>query len=294
MNPRALLVTYIGIRPDAGWISVAATAVIFFGFFLLLGHGSLQEGALTWYSATAGPNAWLAEPVRTFVAGAGAPILTALLFGMLGATSPCQLSTNAAALAYVVQRGANPLEVGKTTAGYVLGKIVVYMLLGLFAIFLGREVASNMVPVIELVRKVLGPLMVVLALVLLGLLRPGWGLGFGMSAWLEKRAAQSAWPSGVILGMAFALAFCPTLFLLFFGLTIPLAVTSSYGLVFPIIFALGTSLPLIVLAALVAFGGAAQRGALLGLGAAGRWIRPVAALVLLLAGFNDTFVYWFL
>ncbi len=180
MNPRMLLVTYIGLRPGAGWIWVAATAIIFLAFFLLLGRGSLQEGALTWYSATAGPNAWLAEPIRTFVAGAGAPILTALLFGMLGVTSPCQLSTNAAALAYVVQRGANPIEVGKTTDGYVLGKLVVYTLLGLLAILLGREVASSMVPVIQLVRKILGPLMVVLALVLLGLLRPSWGLGFGM------------------------------------------------------------------------------------------------------------------
>jgi len=115
-----------------------------------------------------------------------------------------------------------------------------------------------------------------------------------VSAWLQKRAAQSSWPSGVILGMAFALAFCPTLFLLFFGLTVPLALTSSYGIVYPIVFGLGTSLPLIVLAALVAFGGTAQHGALLGLGSAGRWIRPAAALVLLLAGFNDTFVYWFL
>ena len=285
---------YAGIRPGTGWLLAGSAGLLFLGLFLVLGGGSLSRGALEWYGLTNGINASLVGPIGGIAAQAGIPLLAAALFGLLGATSPCQLSTNAAALAYVVQGGTQPARVGQATLGYVLGKGVTYGLLGAAALLLGQQVASSTVPTITVVRKALGPLMVLLALVLLGLLRPNIGIGYGLSAWLEERAPHSPLPGGFVLGLAFGLAFCPTLFLLFFTLTIPLALASSYGILFPLLFALGTTVPLVALASLAALSATAGGGALRSFSTADRVVRPAAAVVFLLAGLNDTFVYWFL
>src|SRR5438477_39404 len=83
---------------------------------------------------------------------------------------------------------------------------------------------------------------------LLRLVPRRFSVGFGLAEWIEARAGPGA-GGAFLLGTAFSFAFCPTLFLLFFGLTIPLALQSSLGVVYPGVFALGTTLPLIGLAA---------------------------------------------
>ena len=97
-----------------------------------------------------------------------------------------------------------------------------------------------------------------------------------------------------MLGTAFSFAFCPTLFLLFFGLTIPLALRSSVGVVYPGMFALGTTLPLLGLAGVLAAGAGATKTYLTVAGRLDTWLRPAAAAVLVLAGLNDTLTYWLL
>ncbi len=294
MSTGSLGVEALGLRAGAGWIVVGGAALFFLSFFLWLGGGSLQEGALTWYSLTSGINAGLQGPINAIVDRRGLPLLAALLFGLLGATSPCQLSTNAAAFAYAVQGGTAPVRVGKAVSGYLIGKLVVYGVLGGAALLLGYQIASTTIPVFELVRKAFGPLMIIMALVLLRLLNPSLLAGHRLSAWLQARVPRSPLPGGFVLGLAFGMAFCPTLFLLFFSITIPMALASSFGIVHPLVFAVGTTIPLLLLAALAALAGQRSSGVLRGFAAADRFIRPAAAVVLLLAGFNDTFVYWLL
>lgn len=294
MSVRAVVFEAVGLRPSPVWGLVALAAAFFLGFFLLLGDGSLRQGALAWWGLTNGLNASLQGPLGGLAQGSGLPFLAVALFGLLGTTAPCQLSTNAAALAYVIQGGADPARIGKATSGYLVGKLAVYGVLGGVVLLMGREAASGAIPLIEVVRKGLGPLMVVLGLVLLGALRPNVALGQGVSARLRELAPRSAFPGGAALGLAFGLAFCPTLFLLFFGLTIPLALASPAGALYPLLFGLGTMVPLLVLAGLAAAGRDAAGGSLRAFAALDRFLRPAAAVVLLLAGFNDTFVYWFL
>lgn len=294
MSVRTAVSETIGLRPGPGWLVVLLTGLAFLGLFLFLGNGSMREGALAWWGIANGLNSGLGGPVRQLAQTSGIPLLAALLFGLLGTTAPCQLSTNAAALAYVGQRGADPDHIGRATAGYLLGKLAVYGVLGTLALLLGAGAASASIPLISAVRQALGPLMLLLALVLLGLLRPNFLVGEGLSGWLQDRVPRSALPGGLTLGVAFGLAFCPTLFLLFFGLTVPLALSSPYGILYPLLFALGTTVPLLTLAGLLALGGRAGNGDLRAFATADRFIRPAAAVLLLLAGFNDTFVYWFL
>ena len=127
----------------------------------------------------------------------------------------------------------------------------------------------------------------------MGVLPLHFSLGQGIAGWLEDRAGGGA-AGAFVLGTAFSFAFCPTLFLLYFGPTIPLALASPVGIAYPGLFALGTTLPLLALAALVTTGIGTMQHALAGTRRAMAWLQPAAALVLILAGLNDTLTYWLL
>ena len=248
---------------------------------------------MSWYALLSTLNAAVVDPVRSLGDGIGIPLVSALLFGLLGATSPCQLTTNASALAYVVRGAGERRSVAGGALAYLLGKALVYTVVGVAVILAGREAAQSSIPVVVAARKALGPLMILLGLHLLGWLPLRFSVGRGLSEWLEARAGPGT-GGAFLLGVAFSFAFCPTLFLLFFGLTIPLALTSPFGVAFPGAFALGTTLPLLGLAGLLGAGIGATRGYLAGARRLDAGLRPLAAAVLVVAGLNDTLVYWFL
>ena len=252
-----------------------------------------REIAINWYAVLSTVNAAVAQPLRAVSDGIGIPIVSALLFGLLGATSPCQLTTNASALAYVTRECGERRSVAGGALAYLLGKALVYTVVGVAVILAGRQLAQSSIPVIVVARKVLGPLMIVLGLHLLGWLPLRFAVGQGLSEWLEARARPGT-SGAFLLGIAFSFAFCPTLFLLFFGLTIPLALDSPIGVVYPGVFALGTTLPLLGFAALLGAGLGATKGYLQQARRIDAWLRPLAAAVLILAGLNDVLIYWFL
>jgi len=107
--------------------------------------------------------------------------------------------------------------------------------------------------------------------------------------WLERVAPRSGMAGAFLMGGAFALAFCPTLFWLFFGLTVPLALDSPLGPAFPALFALGASVPVVLLGVLLARDRPEVR---VGLGRAGALLSRVAGVAFIVAGLNDTLTYW--
>lgn len=253
----------------------------------------MRDLAHDWYVILSALSAAITEPLSTLGDGVGIPLVSALLFGLIGATSPCQLTTGASALAYVARDAGNQHGIARRALAYVLGKAFAYTLIGVVVILAGQQVAQSSIPVIAVVRKVLGPLMILLGLYLLGLIPLRVSLGGGLAARVEARAGSGT-SGAFLLGIAFSLAFCPTLFLLFFGLTIPLALSSPVGIVYPGIFAFGTAIPLLGLVGLLGAGIGASRSYLAGARRIGKWLRPAAAIVLVLAGLNDTAIYWFL
>ena len=136
--------------------------------------------------------------------------------------------------------------------------------------------------------------MVLIGLGILGWLRMRTSVGQRLAARMRERLAPRGFSGAFLLGVVFSFAFCPTLFWLFFGLTLPLALRSSGGWVFPGLFALGSSLPVLAVTGVVAAGiGALETAA----GRIVRLDRPLrlgAGVVLILAGFHDTVVYWML
>ncbi|MCX6020782.1 MAG: sulfite exporter TauE/SafE family protein [Chloroflexi bacterium] len=169
---------------------------------------------------------------------------------------------------------------------------MVYALIGAAVLFASVQF-NDYIPVIQTVRKALGPLMLLISLHFLGLVGLPIAPGQRVSAWLEDRFAGNDVRGAFALGVAFSLAFCPTLFLLFFGLLLPLALTQPLGVVYPALFAFGTVVPLLVLAWYLHVGVASVGDAVNWARKLDRGIRWIAAGVLLLTGLNDTFVYWF-
>lgn len=247
---------------------------------------------LSWYNVLGTFSRALTEPIQSLTQSAGFPPLTALLLGFLGALSPCQITTGLSAFALIGRPSheGRPLLAG---FAYVAGKALVYALLGLGFVLLGNALSQSAIPVVVTVRRAIGPLMLLVGLALLGVWR--WRVTFGLGETIAARAVErldATHPRGAfILGAAFALAMCPTLFLLFFGLLVPLALVSPGGAIYPVVFALGTTLPLLGALALVALG---LRGRTQAFGRLPRLVTRAAGLALLLTGLNDTILYWLL
>ena len=253
----------------------------------------MGELAAWWYGVLSQLSEGLVYRIDALAEQVNLPLASAFLFGLIGATSPCQLTTNLSALAYVSRQAQGRRGLVAAFA-YALGKVAVYTAAGAIIIVLGFRLQAAAIPVVVTARKLLGPLMVVVGLVMLGWLPLRTRFGQRLAARLAGRLPTAGLGGAFLLGVVFSLAFCPTLFWLFFGLTIPLALQATAGWAFPGLFALGTVVPLLGAAAAVSagFGVAEAIG-----GRAGRVQRivgKVAGAVFILAGVNDTLTYWFL
>lgn len=305
-----------------------------------------------WYVFLSGLNSALSEPIRALSNGIGIPVLSALLFGILGTTAPCQLSTNFGALAFLARNPAERSATLRATLAYVAAKMIVYTAIGAIILTLGQGLVNAAGPLMEWARKLIGPAMIVMGLAVLGVIRLRFQLGQRLAHGLEQRVKLADSPvgkreikpraalapitraalagagagatgvvpfrsgtgaseavaakvgnigshapsarSGFLLGAAFSLAFCPTLALLFFGVTMTLAARSAGGVAFPAFFAAGTSLPLLILVGFTLTGAGAVKRVRQGMRRANKPLRWIAGLALLLLGLHDTVIYWFL
>ncbi len=222
------------------------------------------------------------------------PIIAAMILGILGAFSPCQLSTNVAAFAFISRDIGETKRVTRSALAYVMGKVLIYSLVGGAAILLGLQLAQASIPVVVFTRKALGPVLVLLGLLMLGIVKLSLPFFARIADTLkshlgERRDARSSF----LLGVAFSFAACPTLFVLFFGSLIPLAIAASVaGLTFPAIFAIGTTFPLMLFVGLLAFGAQSVTPMVRKLRAADVWVSRIAATVFILVGINEIILYW--
>ncbi len=252
-----------------------------------------QESMRQWYLLLSQASATLSLPLRGITEQLQFPVFAVLLIGLVGALSPCQLTTNLSAMAYVSRRPGQSKVWGEALA-YTVGKVLVYTLFGGAIILLGLTLEQSAVPVVVVTRKVVGPLMIVIGLSLAGFLRLRGSIGGGLVQRFRARIPQKEVVGAFLLGTVFSFSFCPTLLWLFFGLMIPLALGSSGGLIFPGLFAVGTVLPLLVFAGLLASGTDLSRKLTERMKYYQRTIAQVSGVIFILAGVNDTLTYWFI
>lgn len=211
------------------------------------------------------------------------PILSALILGLMTAISPCPLATNITATAFISKNISNKRTVLLSGIVYSLGRAFSYTAIGMILYFgvskfqVARLFQQNG-------EKYLGPLLIIIGLIMLNLIR----LNFLGKINIQDRLADRFKDKGIfgafMLGIIFALAFCPYSGALFFGMLIPMSISSASGLYLPFIFAIGTGLPVILFAYLLAFAADKVGATFTKLTKIEKIMRYVAGVVFLLTG----------
>ena len=254
---------------------------------------AIREPILDWYVFLSSISATVTTEVSLVDQRVGVPLVSALLLGLIGAAAPCQLTTSVGALAVLGRQQAGRPR-WRSTLAYVAGKALVYTALGMLALAVGAGLSEISIPVFVAARQALGPLMVVVGLAMAGALRLRWAPGSDAASRLVQAARRRTDQAPFLLGVAFGFSFCPTLFALFFGFLVPLALSRPDGLLYPALFAVGTALPLLAVLALVSLGGGSLRRSARQVGRGQRIVALAAGLLLVVAGLHDTVVYWLL
>ncbi len=194
------------------------------------------------------------DGLQTLLDNSSTPVLTAFLLGLLTALSPCPLATNIAAIGFIGKDMEDRKRVFRNGLLYTLGRILSYTLLGVVLILVLRE-GSSMFGIQKAIGTwgewLLGPLLLVIGLFML------WGdrlnlPQFGFKGNAEGLARKGGW-GALLIGILFALAFCPTSGMFYFGMLIPLSATTPAGYLLPAVFAIATALPVLAVAWILAF-----------------------------------------
>jgi cytochrome c-type biogenesis protein len=179
------------------------------------------------------------------------PVVTAFFLGLLTAISPCPLATNITAIGYIGREIENKNIVFINGLVYTLGRAVTYTAIAL-VIYIGADQFKLSGIFQRYGEKVLGPLLIILGLFMLDLLKiklPGISV---ISRKLQEKGSKNCLDV-LLIGILFALAFCPYSGVLYFGMLIPMTVSSASGLYLPVIFAVATGIPVIIFAWLIAY-----------------------------------------
>ena len=179
------------------------------------------------------------------------PLLTAFILGLMTAISPCPLATNITATAYIAKRIGNRRSVLMSGLLYSLGRALSYTAIGLI-LYLGASKFHLQRFFSQYGEKFLGPLLIVLGLVMLNVIRLNFLGKVSIGDRLSERFKDQGLLGALVLGAVFALAFCPYSGALYFGMLIPMTVNEA-SLHLPLIFAIGTGLPVVVFTYFLAF-----------------------------------------
>lgn len=192
------------------------------------------------------------EIINFLIDGYNIPILTAFLLGILTSISPCPLATNIAAIAYIGKEIKTARHTLLSGFFYTLGRGMSYTLLAVL-IYYGFSTFK----IASFFRgwgdKALGPILIAIGLILLGVVKINIGTSKGNTEKLKVWLSKKGFIGSFFLGVFFALAFCPSSGVFFFGALIPLILKSEEGLLLTPFFALGTGLPVIIFSFLLAF-----------------------------------------
>ncbi|WP_460296887.1 urease accessory protein UreH domain-containing protein [Bacillus cereus] len=212
------------------------------------------------------------------------PLLFAFLLGIVGTLAPCQLTGNISAITLYSNQSLQKGHVWKHILLFILGKIMAFTTLGLLVWFLGKEIQQILTLYFPWLRKMMGPLLILMGLMLAGIIK---ARNFFSIKFIRKQNETGSF----LLGFFFSLAFCPTMFVLFFGTLIPLSFSYNYGYLFPTFFSLGTALPIVGIMFIISYLG--LNGTLLKKSRnIGKRVQQIAGVLLILIGLYDTALYW--
>lgn len=220
------------------------------------------------------------------------PIVSALVLGLMTAISPCPMATNITAIGFISKDIEDQKRVFFNGLIYTLGRAVTYTVIGLIFYFSADQLGFFENAILTWGEKIVGPLLVLIGIFMLDIIRinfPGMGK---LSERMEQKSRSGFW-GVLLLGIVFALAFCPYSGVLYFGALIPLTISSPGGLYLPFVFAIATGIPVIIFAWFLAFSIGKVGSMYNKIKTFEKWFRKVIAVVFILAGLWLSYLAWF-
>ena len=182
------------------------------------------------------------------------PVITAFLLGLLTAISPCPLATNITAIGFISKDIGNRNKIFLGGLLYTLGRVVAYTVLGIILISIlkeGSSMFSLQKGINEYSEMLIAPVLIFVGVFMLFGDRLNLPIfGFSGTGRTEKLKGNLG---SLLLGVLFALAFCPTSGLFYFGMLIPMSATEPGGYLLPVVYAVATGLPVVLVAWILAY-----------------------------------------
>lgn len=231
------------------------------------------------------------EFLRNIMDSVQLPVVSAFILGILTAISPCPLATNITATAYISKEIENKRRVFLSGLIYTVGRAFSYTLLGVILFFgaskfqVARFLQSNG-------EKYIGLLLLIIGILMLDFINLGrFSLNNLTTDLSRKLKLNSLWGS-FLLGCIFALAFCPYSGALYFGMLIPMTLTSKFGILLPLVFAIATGLPVIIIAYIIAFSISSVGNFYNHIKVFEQWLRRIVAVIFILGGIYFMLIYF--
>jgi cytochrome c-type biogenesis protein len=178
------------------------------------------------------------------------PLLAAFALGLLTAIAPCPLATNITATAFIAKTINSRKKVLFSGLLYTLGRMFSYTAIGTLIYF-----GASKFQIAKLFQgngeKYIGFVLVILGLIMLDIIKLNFIKGGNWMDQLSDKFKTKGLLGAFLLGALFALAFCPYSGALFFGMLVPMTIKS--GLAMPVLFSVGTGLPVIIFAFVIAY-----------------------------------------
>ena len=233
------------------------------------------------------------DGLQTLLDNSSTPVLTAFLLGLLTAISPCPLATNIAAVGFIGRNIENRRRVFINGLLYTLGRILSYTLLGVVLIMILKE-GSSMFGIQKTIgtwgELLIGPMLLIIGMFMLfgdKLNLPKFGFN-GNAEGLARKGGAGA----LLIGVLFALAFCPTSGVFYFGMLIPLSASVTAGYLLPAVFAVATAIPVLAVAWILAFS-VQQMGSFYGkMQKVQKWMNLLVGIVFILIGIYSCWIMY--
>lgn len=179
------------------------------------------------------------------------PVLAAFILGLMTAISPCPLATNITAIGFISKDIENRNRVFYNGLIYTLGRAISYTVLAA-VLFYGADKFQISGFFQQYGERIIGPLMIIIGLLMLDVFTLNFPGFSSLTEKFQKKGVKSYWDV-LLLGIVFALAFCPYSGVLYFGMLIPMTISSGNAILLPVVFAIATGIPVIIFAWLIAY-----------------------------------------
>jgi cytochrome c-type biogenesis protein len=210
------------------------------------------------------------------------PCFTALVLGFMTALSPCPLATNITAIGFISKDIENRNRIFITGLLYTLGRAITYTVIPII-IFLGADQLKFSGFFQRYGEKFLGPLLIIIGLFMLDVIKINFP---GINSFTSNLQNKKRWGylDAVLLGLVFALAFCPYSGVLYFGMLVPITVASPSGLYLPVVFAIATGIPVIFFAWIIAYTVSGVGGVYNKIKIFELWFRRIISILFIIVG----------